>query len=315
MTGSRHIAIVGAGSVGTAIAFACLVRGVAPRLTLYDIDDSRARAEILDLNHGIEFVPQATVDGGGDIGSCKAADIIVVTAGAKQKPGQSRLDLASTNAAMCRDLLPKLLDSAPNAVVLMVTNPVDVITQVASHVIGGEPGRVFGTGTVLDSSRLRFLVAQHCAVAVQNVHAYVVGEHGDSEIALWSSARIAGISLLDWRVPGRDRLDEPRRAEIMDRVKRAAYEIIAGKGATNWAIGLATARILEAVLDDQRRVLPVTAPVRGEFGLHDVCLSLPRVVHRGGVGEVLPTPLSPAEERGLADSADAIRKTIRSIGF
>lgn len=310
----RHVAIVGAGSVGSSVAYACLLQGVASRITLHDHDEARVRAEVLDLDHGIQFAPQARVTGGSDIGVCAGAHVVVLTAGAKQRPGQSRLDLAAANASLGAELVPRVLDVAPEAVVLVVTNPVDVVTQVATRAARLPAGRVFGSGTVLDSSRLRFLLGEHCGVAVQNVHAYVVGEHGDSELALWSSATIGGVPLVDWSVPGHGDLTAPTRARIMESVRDAAQEIIAGKGATNWAIGLATARILRAVLGDERRVLPVSAPLGGFAGLPDVCLSLPRVVGRDGTGAVLPTPLAGDEHAALLASARTIERAVAAVG-
>jgi L-lactate dehydrogenase len=240
---------------------------------------------------------------------------VVITAGAKQKPGQTRLELAEANVRLCRAMVPGLLAVAPDAILLLVTNPVDVVTYAALRYSGLPPRRVFGSGTVLDSSRLRLLVAEHCGVAVQNVHAYIAGEHGDSEIPLWSSASIGSVPLLSWEFPGRPPLDAAARAEIHRRVVGAAGEIIRGKGATNYAVGLATARIVEAVLDDQRQVLPVSSLLDGQAGIHDVCLSLPSVVDRLGVEMVLPSPLSEEEAVGLRASADTVKGVIRSLGL
>ena len=285
---TTKIAVVGAGSVGATIAYACLVRGIGRTIALYDIDAAKTRAEVLDLNHGLQFVPQATVIGSDDIEVCRDADLVAITAGAKQKPGQTRM---------------------------LVTNPVDVITYAALKISGLSPQRVFGSGTVLDSSRLRLLVADHCGVAVQNVHAYIAGEHGDSEIPLWSSATIGSVPLLAWDVPGRPPLDAAAREDIHRRVVGAAGEIIRGKGATNYAVGLATARIVEAVLYDQRQVLPVSSLLDGQAGIHDVCLSLPSVVDRLGVELVLPGPLSEEETEGLRRSADTVKGVIKSLGL
>src|SRR5687767_781986 len=235
----RKIAIVGAGSVGATIAYACMMRGVAQHIVLYDVDRKKVDAEVLDLNHGLLFVPMATIEGSDDPGICADADVVVITAGAKQKPGQSRLDLAAANTAICRKLVPDLVRLAPEAVLLLVTNPVDVITYVTLKLSGLPARSVFGSGTVLDSSRFRFLIAQRCSVAVQNVHAYISGEHGDSEIPLWSSANIAGVPLHEWAVMGHGRLTVRDRATIFEDVKNAAYQVIQGKGATNYAIGLA----------------------------------------------------------------------------
>jgi L-lactate dehydrogenase len=312
---SPKIAVVGAGSVGATLAYACLIRGVGRTIALYDVDAAKTRAEVLDLNHGLQFVPMATVVGSDDVEVCRGADLVVVTAGAKQKPGQTRLELAAANVALCRGLVPRLLEVAPEAVLLLVTNPVDVVTYAALKYSGLPARRVFGSGTVLDSSRLRLLVAQHCGVAVQNVHAYIAGEHGDSEIPLWSSASIGSIPLLAWDVPGRPALEADARQEIVRRVVGAAEEIIRGKGATNYAVGLAATQIVEAVLRDQRQVLPVSSLLDDVVGISDVCLSIPSVVDRGGVETVLPVPLSDEETRGLRRSAETVRGVIRELGL
>ncbi|HJW35610.1 MAG TPA: L-lactate dehydrogenase [Actinomycetes bacterium] len=312
---TTKIAVVGAGSVGATIAYACLIRGIGRTIALYDVDAAKTRAEVLDLNHGLQFVPQATVVGSDDIEVCRDADLVAITAGAKQKPGQTRLELAEANVALCKALVPRLLEVAPDAILLLVTNPVDVITYAALRYSGLPPRRVFGSGTVLDSSRLRLLIADHCGVAVQSVHAYIAGEHGDSEIPLWSSAAIGSVPLLAWEVPGRPPLDAAAREDIHRRVVGAAGEIIRGKGATNYAVGLASARIIEAVLYDQRMVLPVSSLLDGQAGIHDVCLSLPSVVDRLGVELVLPSPLSEGEVTGLRRSADMVKDVIRSLGL
>jgi L-lactate dehydrogenase len=313
--GTTKIAVVGAGSVGATLAYACLIRGVGRTIALYDVDAAKTRAEVLDLNHGLQFVPMATVIGADDIEVCRGADLVVVTAGAKQKPGQTRLELAEANVALCRGLVPRLLEVAPDAVLLLVTNPVDVVTYAALKYSGLPSHRVFGSGTVLDSSRLRLLVAQHCGVAVQNVHAYNAGEHGDSEIPLWSSASIGSVPLLGWNVPGRPALDAAAREDIVRRVVGAAGEIIRGKGATNYAVGLAAARIIEAVLHDQRQVLPVSSLLDDVAGISDVCLSIPAVVDRSGVDTVLPPPLSEEETAGLRRSADTVRTVNHELGL
>jgi L-lactate dehydrogenase len=319
MTGATatttKIAVVGAGSVGATLAYACLLRGIGRTIALYDINAEKTRAEVLDLNHGLQFVPQATVVGSDDIEVCRGADLVVITAGAKQKPGQTRLELAEANVALSRAMVPGLLEVAPDAILLLVTNPVDVVTYAALRYSGLPPRRVFGSGTVLDSSRLRLLVAEHCGVAVQSVHAYVAGEHGDSEIPLWSSAAIGSVPLLAWDVPGRPPLDAAAREEIHRRVVGAAAEIIRGKGATNYAVGLAASRIIEAVLRDQRQVLPVSSLLEGQAGIADVCLSLPSVVDRLGVELVLPSPLSDEEAAGLRRSADMVKGVVKRLGL
>jgi L-lactate dehydrogenase len=309
------IGIVGVGSVGATIAYACMVRGVGKHISLYDLAKTKVEAEVLDLNHGLMFVPMARVDGSDDLNVLEHSDVIVVTAGAKQKPGQTRMDLAATNATICRTLIPDLLRVAPQAMLLMVTNPVDVLTYVALKLSGLESRRVLGSGTVLDSSRFRFLIAQRCAVAVQNVHAYIAGEHGDSEIPLWSSASIGNVPVQGWQMPGHGVLSTKEEQEIFESVRTSAERIIEGKGATNYAIGLAVATILEAILWDEGRVLPVSSLLTDYRGISNVCLSVPSVVGRRGVEGLLPVPMDASEEAGLHASAETIRRVVQVLGF
>jgi len=309
------IAIIGAGSVGATIAYACLIRGVGKTIAMHDLNAEKVRAEVLDLNQGIQFVPMASVVGSADVEVTAGADVVVITAGAKQKPGQTRLELAGVNVEMCRAMIPRLVELSPHALFLLVTNPVDVLTYAALKFSGLPPNRVFGSGTVLDSSRLRILLAEHCGVAVQSVHGFMVGEHGDSEVPLWSRAAIGHVPVAEWSSPGRGPLDPETLATIADGVVRAAEEIIRGKGATNYAIGLATARIIEAVLYDEGSVLPVSSLLDGQYGLHDVCLSLPSVVNANGV-HMVPSPrLSAPELDGLLRSAETVRTVSRSLGL
>ena len=309
------IAVVGAGSVGATIAYACLIRGVGKTIALYDLNAEKVRAEVLDLNQGIQFVPMANVVGSADIAVTADADIVVITAGAKQKPGQTRLELAGVNVNMCRAMMPGLVEMSPDALFLLVTNPVDVLTYAALKFSGLPTHRVFGSGTVLDSSRLRILLAEHCDVAVQSVHAFIIGEHGDSELPLWSRATIGPVPLSDWSMPGRPSLDDEAQAAIAKKVVGAAGEIIRGKGATNYAIGLSTARIIEAALYDEGSVLAVSSLLEGQYDIKDVCLSLPSVVSGRGIEAVLTPPLSDTEAEALHRSADTVRGVARSLGL
>ena len=305
----QKIGIVGAGSVGATIAYACMVRGIGRHISIYDIARAKVEAEVLDLNHGLMFTPEMTLDGSDDLQVLAGSHVIVVTAGAKQKPGQTRLDLASTNTNICLKLIPNLLRVAPDAILLMVTNPVDVLTYIAQKISGLDSRRVFGSGTVLDSSRFRFLLAQRCGVAVANVHAYIAGEHGDSEIPLWSSASIGNVPLLHWGI------NDQERKSIFEQVRRAADRVIAGKGATNYAVGLAVTAVLQAVLGDEGRVLPVSSLITDYCGLRNVCLSMPAIVNRNGVDSILPVPLNDEEQHGLQTSAEAILSVAHSLGF
>jgi L-lactate dehydrogenase len=311
----RKLAIVGAGGVGATIAYACMIRGIAEHIVLYDTDAKKVNAQTLDLSHGMLFTPPARIEGADDIQICQGADIVIITAGARQKPGMTRMDLAVQNSGMLKSVMPPLVAAAPAAIYLMVTNPVDVITYIALKLSGLSRQRVFGSGTVLDSSRFRFLIAQRLKVAVHNVHAYIAGEHGDSEIPLWSSAAIANIPLHEWAVPHHGKLSVRDRVEIFENVKDAAYQVVAGKGATNFAIALATAQILQAVVGDENRVLSVSSLMENYRGISDVCLSVPCIIDAAGVDTTLPIPMNANEEAGLRHSAETIRAAIRSLGF
>jgi len=315
MAERRKVSVVGAGSVGATLAYASLIRGAAKTVALYDIDRDKVRAEVLDLNHGSQFYPTANVIGSDDIAVTADSDIVVITAGAKQKPGQTRLDLAAVNVQMCRSLVPGLLALSPDAILLLVTNPVDVVTYAALQASGLPSRRVFGSGTVLDSSRLRTLLAQHCDVAVRSVHAFIVGEHGDSQVPAWSQAAIGGVPVRDWSPPGRAPLDEKTLDRIAHEVVIAAEEIIRGKGATNFAVGLSAAEIVEAVLNDERSVMPVSSLLTGQYSIDDVCLSLPSIVDSKGVDVILTPPLSEEEADALRRSAETVRSAERSLGI
>jgi L-lactate dehydrogenase len=311
-SGSK-IAIIGAGSVGATIAYAALIRGVAQRVALYDINRTKLDAERLDLAHGSPFFPPASIEGSDDLEICKDAQVVVITAGAKQQPGQTRLELAGANATMLRNLLPKLMKVTPDAILLLVTNPVDVLTQITLQITGLPRERVFGSGTVLDSARFRFLIAERLKVAPQNVHAYIGGEHGDSSVPLWSSAIVGGVPLHAWAVQGHGKLSVRDRVEIFTGVKDAAAQIIAGKGATNYAIGLAVAQILSSILDNANRIHPVSTYVSSFHDIKDVCLSLPCIVSARGAESPLEIPMNDAELAGLRASAETIRATLKSV--
>ncbi|ACZ30288.1 L-lactate dehydrogenase [Xylanimonas cellulosilytica DSM 15894] len=313
--GTTKLAIVGAGAVGSTLAYAALTRGTARSVALLDVNKQKVEAEVLDLQHGMMFIPPAEITGGDDVEVCRGADVVVVTAGAKQQPGQTRIDLAEATIGLTRRILPELLEVAPDAIYIMVTNPVDIVTYAAQKISGLPNERVFGSGTVLDSSRLRAAIALHCGVAVGNVHAYIAGEHGDSELPLWSSATIGGVPLLDWKGIDGPPLDAEVRDRIAHDVVDSAYRIIAGKGATNYAVGLAATRIIEAVLKDEHRVLTVSSKLENYHGISDVCLSVPSIVDSRGVAGVLEVPLSDEERTRLRASADSMRAVQQRFGL
>ena len=312
---NSKLAIIGAGAVGTSIAYAAIIRGSAREVVISDVDAARVEAEMLDLAHGTLFTGSTSITGGDDLDIVIGAHVIVITAGAKQHAGQSRLDLASTNVDILRDLMPKLVARAPDAVYLLVTNPCDVMV-VAAHEISGLPsGRVFGSGTVLDTSRLRWLLAERVGVSASSVHAMIVGEHGDSEFPLWSQASVGPVPILEWRTENVLPLDLDELDRIAADVRNAAYRVIAGKGATNYAIGLSAARIAEAVLRDEGAVLPVSSMLTDYRGISGVALSIPSVVGARGISHVIDAPFSPRELELLTISAEAMVKTLRPLGF
>ncbi|MGZ5418306.1 MAG: L-lactate dehydrogenase [Nocardioides sp.] len=312
---SGKIAIVGAGSVGSSMAYACLTRGSARTIALYDVNEPKVVAEVLDLAHGAAFTGASEVEGGADPAVLEGAHVVVVTAGAKQEPGQTRLDLAATNVALLEKLMPTLLQRAPGAVFVLVTNPCDVLTVAAQAMSGLPAGRVLSSGTMLDSSRLRLLLAQRAGVSPSSVHAHIIGEHGDSEFAPWSQARIGPVPIREWRGGGSGGFTEEVLSGITDEVRNAAYRVIRGKGATNYAIGLAGARLVEAILRDEHIVAPVSTVHDGYRGFRGVAFSMPSIVTARGVDQVLDLRLEPDEERQLEASAEALLATQATLGL
>lgn len=311
---ASKLSIVGAGAVGTSLAYASLIRGSANVVSIYDIDEKKVDAEVRDLAHGTQFT-QSVVMGGADIGVVKDSSVVVITAGAKQKPGQTRLDLAGTNAKILQSLMPKLLEQAPEALYVLVTNPCDVLTVVAQQISGLPTSQVFSTGTLLDTSRLRWLIAQRTKVAQRNVHATIVGEHGDSEFPVWSSATIGSVPIRQWTVDGKAVFTDELLTELADEAAHAAYSVIEGKGATNYAIGLAGARLVEALLSPTRSVLPLSSVLDGYYGISGVALSLPTLVGNQGIERVIEIPMDAREVAALHRSADALRHSLATLGY
>jgi len=309
------LAIIGAGAVGTSLAYASLIRQSAREIVLYDIDSARVEAEVLDLAHGTQFTGASVVTGGDDLDVIIGANMVVVTAGAKQHPGQSRLELAAVNVGILRDLMPKLVERAPDAVFMLVTNPCDVLAVAAQRISGLPASRVFASGTVLDSSRLRWLLARRAGVSPTSVHAMIVGEHGDSEFPLWSQASIGPVPILAWQPAEGTPFTADELDAIAADVKGAAYRVIAGKGATNYAIGLSGARIVEAVLRDEGAILPVSSVLEDYHGVNGIALSVPSVVDAQGVSQVIEMPFSVHEEQQLHRSVEAITASLRELGL
>lgn len=309
------LTIIGAGAVGTSLAYAAMIRQSAREVALYDNRAEKVEAEVLDIAHGSQFTGASRITGSDDLSVVEGSNVVVVTAGAKQHPGQSRLDLAIDNVEILRELMPKLVSRAPNAIFVIVSNPCDVLAVAAQRISGLPASRVFASGTVLDSSRLRWLLAERVGVATSSVHAMIVGEHGDSEFALWSQARIGPVPILEWKPEHGTPLDSAELTTIAENVKNAAYRVIAGKGATNYAIGLAGARIVEAVLRDEGRILPVSSVLSGYRGISGVALSVPSVVDGSGIAQVIDVPYSVSEMQLLERSAQTLQAALASLGF
>jgi L-lactate dehydrogenase len=309
------VGIVGSGLVGSTAAYALVMRGVGREIVLVDKNEARAAAEADDIRHAVPFAHPLEVHAGGypDLAGCKA---VVLCAGVGQKPGESRLQLLQRNAAVFREVVPAVLKHAPQAAIVVATNPVDVMTHLAARFaaeIGVPVGRVFGSGTTLDTARFRSLLGARCAVDAHHVHGYVVGEHGDSEVLTWSLVSVGGIPLEAFARRRNVDLSDAVRNDIEEKVRRAAYTIIAGKGATYYGIGCALARIVDAVLHDQRSILTVCAPTPDVAGVKDVTVALPRLVGGAGVLETFPLPLSDAEQAQLRTSARVIREALDEL--
>ena len=310
-----RVAVVGAGHVGATFAYALLLSGLASEIVLVDADRDRAEGEAMDIGHAVPFSPPARV-WAGDISETAGAALTVVTAGAGQRPGETRLDLAGRNAAVMRDVAARVARHNPDGLLLVATNPVDVLTQIAREESGLPDGRVIGSGTILDTARLRYLIGQQLAVDARSVHAYVVGEHGDSGVPVWSSATAGGVPLPSFAAARGLAFDAGVRERLARETREAAYEVIRRKHATYYAIASGLVRLVEAILRDQRTVLSVSTLVtraHGYSGVEGVCLSVPCVVAREGIAAVLRLELDPGEAAALRRSADVLAETRRGV--
>ncbi len=303
------IAIIGAGNVGATMAYTFALFGTASEIALIDINENKARGEALDILHGMPLCPPAKIAGGG-YEQLDGADIVIMTAGANQEPGETRRALTGRNIRVMDAASHEIVARAPDAILLVVTNPVDSLTRAAIDMTGFSPRRVMGSGTVLDTLRLRAMLAEHTFLDPRNIHGFVLGEHGDSEFAAWSTISISGMDMdeycrscgqCDWQLP------ERMRAAFDVDVRKAAYRVIEMKGATFYAVSVAARRICEAILRDEHSILTVSTLLTGEYGIDGVCLSLPTVVGRRGVERVIPLKLAADEELLLRHSADVVR--------
>jgi len=311
--GSRKVSLVGTGLVGSSFAYALMIRGLASELVLIDANAGKAIGEMMDFNHGLSFTRPMRITA-GDYAQCADSHVVVIAAGASQKPGESRLDLLARNAAIFREIVPQVVRHNPGGIILIATNPVDILTYVSVGVSGLAPGRVIGSGTILDTSRFRFLLGQYYGVDARSVHAYIIGEHGDSEIPVWSLASIGGVRLQEFAPLKNREYVQADMDGLFAQVRDAAYEIIRRKGATYYAIGLGLLSIVAAILGDYRRVMSVSTLMTGQHGVDGMCLSLPCVVGAHGVEEILTLNLEPAEEAGFRASAAKLKSTLQLLG-
>lgn len=312
MTNMQKCGVIGVGFVGATCAYTLAVSGLFSEVVLVDMNHKKAEGEAADINHGVSFAKPCFVRAGAyaDLAEC---GLIIIAAGANQKPGETRIELLSRNRVILSSIMEQLTAVNKNAVLLIVSNPVDVLTCMAQQLSGLPAGHVIGSGTVLDTARLKYLVGQKLGVDSRNVHAFIIGEHGDSELAVWSSANISGVDLDDYcRITG---VADPAAMlhQIYANVRDAAYAIIESKGATYYGIGMAVRRIAEAIVRDEHSVLPVSSMIQGHYGVDGICLGLPSIVGKNGVEAVLDIPLSTEELGRLQSSAQKMKALIEQL--
>jgi L-lactate dehydrogenase len=309
-----RIAVVGAGNVGATFAYSLVLNGIASEIVLIDADHARAEGQAMDIEHAMPFSHPVRV-WAGSYEDCAGAQVTLIAAGANQRPGENRMDLLKRNVAVFRSVIPEVASVNQEGIILVATNPVDVLTYAAYKISGLGRRRVFGSGTILDTARFRTLLANHFNVDARSLHAHIIGEHGDSEVPVWSLANIAGVRLADLHGEGWARHDPETMAELFRKTKDAAYHIIERKGATYYAVAAGLLRIVEAIVRDQSTVLSASSLLTGQYGLSDVCLSLPSVLNRRGIARVLELNLDEAEREQLSRSAEVLKSSIAELGL
>ncbi len=309
---SRKVVIVGAGAVGSSFAYALAQKGLADEICLVDANNDLAAGQVLDLAHGLPYYPPVQIS----VGSKKDyadASVIVITAGAKQKPDESRLNLLQRNASIIKSIVDDIVSENSQGIIVLTSNPVDILTHVALKHSGWTKNRVIGSGTVLDSARFRYLISQYCNVDVGNVHAYILGEHGDSELPAWSMTNVAGVPVDEYAPKYGSGDWHAERERIVRDVKESAYHIINYKGATYYAIGMAFTRIVGAILQDQQSVLTISTLLEGEYGVKDVCLGVPCVIGQNGVVSIVEASLIRDEQKALEKSVSTLREALNNL--
>ena len=309
---NKKVAIIGCGFVGSASAFALMQSGLFSEIVLIDAVKSKAEGEALDISHGLPFAKPARIYA-GDYENISDASIIIITAGANQKPGETRLDLVKKNVAIYNSIIPEIIKYNKNGILLIVSNPVDILTYTAYKLSGFPSNRVFGSGTVLDSARLKYLLGEHLEVDPRSVHAFIIGEHGDSEIVAWSSANVSGIPIHDF-CEMRGYFDHDKATkEIGDNVKNSAYEIIEKKNATYYGIAMSVKRICESIVRDEKTILPISSIQNNNYGISDVSLSMPAIIGKHGVETTVPIKLNAKEQEDLKASANMLKEILATI--
>lgn len=303
---SRKVAVIGCGFVGSSSAFALMQSGLFSEMVLIDADTKRAEGEAMDISHGISFARPMQIYA-GNYDDITDAAIIVITAGANQKPDETRLDLIKKNAAIMKSIVGEIKKRDFGGILLIVSNPVDILTLIALKESGYPSNRVIGSGTVLDTGRFKYLLGEHLDVDSRSVHAFIIGEHGDSELAAWSNARIGGLKVNDFCELRGHFNHEQSMKKIFENIRNSAYEIIERKHATYYGIAMAVKRICEAIVRNEKSILPVSSLMTGEYGLNDVVLSIPAVVDETGVQKVIPIELNDEELTKLKDSANILK--------
>lgn len=314
MINMRKAAIIGCGFVGATTAFSLMHQGLFTELVLIDTDQKKAEGEAMDLSHGRPYVDTARIYAGtyDDITDCS---LIIITAGANQKPNETRLDLVHKNVAILKSIIPEITKRGCEGLLLIVSNPVDILTYAAFRLSGFPSSRVFGSGTVLDSARFRYLLSEHLKVDTESIHAFIIGEHGDSELAVWSGTNVAGIPIHDFcEFRGHYHHTEAMEA-IYHRVKNSAYDIIDRKGATYYGIAMAVSHITESIIRNKNSILPISSLLTGQYGIRDLYLSIPTIVNRGGAQQPLEIPLSGQEHLALTKSAKTLKEVIASLNL
>lgn len=306
----RKVAIIGCGFVGSASAFSLMQSGLFSEMVLLDVDKNRAEGEAMDISHGVPFARQMKIYA-GDYDDIVDAAIIVITAGANQKPDETRLDLVHKNVAIFKSIIPEIAKRNCQGILLIVSNPVDILTYTALKLSGFTENRVIGSGTVLDTARLKYQLSEHLKVDSRSIHAFIIGEHGDSEIAAWSSANVSGIPLSDFCEMRGHFEHEEKTKEIAEKVKNSAYEIIERKHATYYGIAMAVKRICEVIIRDEKSILPISSMMHGEYGIDDVVLSMPAIVGKHGIENKVPILLNEEEQEQLRASADTLKGILK----